>query len=93
MNMNRHYISFLAVVNICTIHFAFHHECCTHNISYLSFSQIVLEYCGGGSLHDLLCKRCQPFSEPEVQLIVAGVLLGLDSLHAKKFAHQVDCNN
>lgn len=59
------------------------------DIGNIYVHQIVLEYCPGGSLYDLLRTRCQPFSEPEVQAIVASVLIGLQALHAKGFAHQV----
>lgn len=51
--------------------------------------QIVMEYCSGGSLADLLTLRMQPFNEEEVQMIVAYVLIGLISLHAMKSSHRV----
>ena len=40
-------------------------------------------------MFDLLCAIGRPFSEEVVQLIVAYVLIGLDTLHTHKFAHQV----
>lgn len=64
------------------------HEGNDANLAYFHH-QIVLEYCAGGSLYDLLHTLGQPFSEEVVQLIVAHVLIGLETLHKQKFAHKV----
>lgn len=51
-------------------------------------SQIVMEYCGGGSVSDLLsvCKR--GLNEDQIALIVRDTLEALQHLHAKNMIHR-----
>ena len=55
--------------------------------------QIVMEYCGAGSMSDLMMKGRFILKEEEIRLILAQVLLGLAYLHDQKKIHRVtaDC--
>mmetsp|Transcript_31301 Transcript_31301/g.82040 ORF Transcript_31301/g.82040 Transcript_31301/m.82040 type:complete len:502 (+) Transcript_31301:68-1573(+) len=58
--------------------------------SYLKDSNlwIIMEYCGAGSCADVIRFRQQPFSEPQIATIFAGVVCGLAYLHSKKTIHR-----
>lgn len=58
-----------------------------------SEGQIVMEYCGAGSMSDLMMKGRFILKEEEIRLILAQVLLGLAYLHDQKKIHRVtvDC--
>jgi len=45
---------------------------------------IVLEYCGGGSIADLLFIQKKPLTEDQIATVVAASLKGLDYLHSQK---------
>lgn len=49
---------------------------------------IVMEYCGPGSVNDLMVLARRTLSEAEMQLIVRDALRGLKYLHEKKRIHR-----
>lgn len=51
---------------------------------------IVMEYCGGGSVSDIIKLRRQVLNEEEIATILRDTLSGLEYLHAKKKIHR-DC--
>jgi len=55
---------------------------------------IVMEYCGGGSISDLLRARKQPLSEESISVVLSDTLKGLDYLHEQRKIHRdVKCGN
>lgn len=51
---------------------------------------IVMEYCGGGSVSDIIKLRRRVLNEEEIATILRDTLSGLEYLHAKKKIHR-DC--
>lgn len=51
-------------------------------------SQIMMDYCGAGSLHDMMKKTKSTFAEREIQYIVLGALKGLEYLHNMSIIHR-----
>lgn len=51
---------------------------------------IVMEYCGGGSVSDIMKLRKKVLNEEEIATILRDTLSGLEYLHAKKKIHR-DC--
>ena len=49
-----------------------------------------MEYCGAGSLSDLMYKGRFTLKENEIQLVIAQVLLGISYLHSQKKIHRVE---
>ena len=47
-----------------------------------------MEYCGVGSVSDIMRLRGAEMSEPQVATIFAGTLRGLNYLHSKKTIHR-----
>ena len=59
--------------------------------SYVSSSDdlwIVMEYCGAGSVDDLMEATGETLIEPYIQVIMASALLGLEYLHKGKHIHR-----
>lgn len=58
--------------------------------SYLKADRlwIIMEYCGVGSVSDIMRLRRQPMSEPQIATIFAGTIRGLQYLHDKKTIHR-----
>lgn len=55
---------------------------------------VIMEYCAGGSLGDLMHATEQPLSEALVAVCTASVLLGLDYLHKNRAIHRdIKCGN
>lgn len=55
---------------------------------------IVMEYCGGGSISDLLRARKQPLTEEAISVVLTDTLKGLDYLHEQRKIHRdVKCGN
>jgi len=55
---------------------------------------IVMEYCGGGSISDLLRARKQPLDEESISVVLTDTLRGLDYLHEQRKIHRdVKCGN
>jgi len=50
-------------------------------------TQLSLEYCGGGSVADLIRLSDGPLSEAEIGWIMSQILLGLAYLHGKGHVH------
>lgn len=53
-----------------------------------------MEYCGAGSISDLMMKGRFPLKEDEIRLVVSQVLVGLAYLHDQRKIHRVsfgDC--
>lgn len=48
-----------------------------------------MEYCGAGSMSDLMMKGRFRLKEEEIRLVLAQVLLGLAYLHDQKKIHRV----
>lgn len=48
-----------------------------------------MEYCGAGSMSDLMMKGRFSLKEEEIRLVVAQVLLGLEYLHGQNKIHRV----
>ncbi len=53
-----------------------------------SYLYIVMEYCGGGSVSDIMKILGCPLSEDKIKVILADVLRGLEYLHLKKKIHR-----
>lgn len=49
---------------------------------------IVMEYCGGGSVSDVMKTRKKTLCEEEISTILRDTLLGLEYLHAKRKIHR-----
>eukprot|EP00762_Andalucia_godoyi_P000461 ANDGO_03208.mRNA.1 Serine/threonine-protein kinase 4 homolog A len=49
---------------------------------------IVMEYCGGGSIADLMAINGRTLSEDEIAIVCSSVLQGLAYLHSKKKIHR-----
>ncbi|XP_015787635.1 serine/threonine-protein kinase 3-like [Tetranychus urticae] len=49
---------------------------------------IVMEYCGGGSVSDIMRLRKKTLSEEEIATILKDILLGLEYLHARRKIHR-----
>lgn len=49
---------------------------------------IVMEYCGGGSVSDIMRLRKKTLSEEEIATILKDTLLGLEYLHARRKIHR-----
>ena len=47
-----------------------------------------MEYCGGGSVADIIAVTGQTLSEPEIAEVLAAMLLGLEYLHANRIIHR-----
>jgi serine/threonine protein kinase len=54
--------------------------------------QILMEYCPGGSLHDLYKATGRALSEGETRAVVAFATLGLHHLHSNRSIHRVSRN-
>jgi serine/threonine protein kinase len=50
--------------------------------------QIVMEYCGGGSVSDIMRHRKQTLTEPQMAPILRDTLLGLEYLHSRSKIHR-----
>lgn len=48
-----------------------------------------MEYCGAGSLADMIKKSHSTLTEEEIAHIVAHMVLGLDYIHSTKKIHRV----
>ena len=60
----------------------------------LLISQIVMEYCGGGSVSDCMYAVRHCLIEPQIAAICKQVLLGLDYLHGTGKIHRdIKCGN
>lgn len=53
---------------------------------------IVMEYCGGGSVSDIMKLRKKVLNEEEIATILRDTLSGLEYLHSKKKIHR-DCKS
>lgn len=51
--------------------------------------QIVMEYCGAGSVNDLISICHVTLTEPEIADVCASMLLGLQYLHKEHLIHRV----
>lgn len=49
-----------------------------------------MEYCGAGSLSDLMMKGRLTLTEEEIRYILSEVLLGITYLHQQRKIHRVD---
>ena len=49
---------------------------------------MILDYCSGGSLSDLLFIHSKPMTEQQIVDVVASSLLGLDYLHDFRIIHR-----
>lgn len=49
---------------------------------------IVMEYCGGGSVSDIMRVRKRVLTEPQIATILRDTLLGLEYLHARRKIHR-----
>jgi serine/threonine protein kinase len=49
---------------------------------------IVMEYCGGGSVSDIMRMRKKTLTEDEISTILRDTLLGLEYLHARRKIHR-----
>lgn len=49
---------------------------------------IVMEYCGAGSMSDLMMKGRHPITEGEIRFLIAQILLGLSHLHSLNMIHR-----
>ena len=50
--------------------------------------QIVMQYCGAGSVADLMAITGCTLTEPEIAEVLAAVLKGLEYLHSHKLIHR-----
>jgi serine/threonine protein kinase len=50
--------------------------------------QIMMDYCGAGSLHDMMKHTQSTFAEKEIQYIIRGALKGLEYLHNMGIIHR-----
>lgn len=50
-----------------------------------------MEYCGGGSLSDLMMKGRFTLKEDEIRYVLAEILMGIAYLHSEKKVHRVSC--
>lgn len=48
-----------------------------------------MEYCGAGSMSDLMMKGRHPITEGEIRFLIAQILLGLSHLHSLNMIHRV----
>lgn len=48
-----------------------------------------MEYCGGGSLSDLMMKGRLTLREDEIRYVISEVLMGLAYLHDQRKIHRV----
>lgn len=49
---------------------------------------IVMEYCGAGSVADIMRLRKQPLTEEQIASVLCGTLKGLEYLHSKRKIHR-----
>ena len=49
----------------------------------------MMEYCGAGSLSDLMLKGRLILTEEEIRYVLSEVLLGITSLHQQRKIHRV----
>ena len=49
-----------------------------------------MEYCGAGSLSDLMMKGRFSLKEEEIRYVVSQMLLGIAYLHQQRKIHRVD---
>eukprot|EP00297_Palpitomonas_bilix_P024731 CAMPEP_0113891294 /NCGR_PEP_ID=MMETSP0780_2-20120614/14673_1 /TAXON_ID=652834 /ORGANISM="Palpitomonas bilix" /LENGTH=153 /DNA_ID=CAMNT_0000880889 /DNA_START=62 /DNA_END=519 /DNA_ORIENTATION=- /assembly_acc=CAM_ASM_000599 len=49
---------------------------------------IVMEYCGGGSISDIMERLHSPLTEPQIALVMHESLKGLKYLHEKRKIHR-----
>lgn len=49
---------------------------------------IVMEYCGGGSVSDIMRFRKKTLTEDEISIILQDTLLGLEYLHTHRKIHR-----
>ena len=49
----------------------------------------MMEYCGGGSLSDLMMKGRLTLREDEIRYVISEVLMGLAYLHDQRKIHRV----
>lgn len=49
---------------------------------------IVMEYCGGGSVSDIMRLRKKTLTEDEISTILKDTLMGLEYLHARRKIHR-----
>lgn len=49
---------------------------------------IVMEYCGGGSVNDIMRFRKKTLTEDEISIILKDTLLGLEYLHTHRKIHR-----
>lgn len=54
----------------------------------MSGFQIVMEYCGAGSVSDIMRLRRKTLNEQEISAILKDTLMGLDYLHGLKKIHR-----
>lgn len=55
---------------------------------------LIMEYCSGGSLEDILKHRQHPFSEKEALEIIFQIGMGIDYLHQNNITHRdLKCDN
>lgn len=48
-----------------------------------------MEYCGAGSMSDLMCRGRFTLKEEEIRIVISQVLLGLSYLHKQHKIHRV----
>ena len=55
---------------------------------------IVMEFCGGGSISDILRSRKQTLKEESISVVLSDTLKGLEYLHTQRKIHRdVKCGN
>ena len=60
----------------------------TPSLTPCLFSQIVMEYCGAGSVSDIMKLRKKTLSEAEISTILSDTLRGLQYLHLRRKIHR-----
>lgn len=57
--------------------------------SVLCYSQIIMEFCGYGSLSSLMMKGHFSLREDEIRYVISDILMGVVYLHGKRKIHRV----
>lgn len=56
--------------------------------SILFYLQIVMEYCGAGSVSDIMRLRKKTLTEDEISIVMSDTLKGLEYLHLRRKIHR-----
>lgn len=58
-------------------------------ISSLYYSQIIMEFCGYGSLSSLMTRNHFSLREDEIRYVISDILMGVEYLHGQHKIHRV----